>query len=91
MSEREIVEKTGIECRRYTERTLEDISLQATRQALEHAGRSPDEIGAVVFCTCTSTRLLPSIATWLRAAGLEGVISKRRDSIYQPGERSAGW
>jgi 3-oxoacyl-[acyl-carrier-protein] synthase III len=65
MTAHDIVEKTGIECRRYTERTLEDISLQATRRALEHAGRSPDEIGAVVFCTCTSTRLMPSIAAWL--------------------------
>jgi hypothetical protein len=25
----------------------------------------------------------------VRAAGLEGVIAKRRDSVYQPGERSA--
>ena len=65
MSSHEIVEKTGIECRLYTERALEDISLQAARRALEHAGRSPDEIGAVICCTCTSTRLLPSIATWL--------------------------
>jgi 3-oxoacyl-[acyl-carrier-protein] synthase III len=65
MSARDIVEKTGIECRRYTERTLEDISLRAARRALEHAGRSPDEIGAVVLCTCTSTRLMPSIAAWL--------------------------
>jgi len=65
MSARDIVEKTGIECRRYTERTLEDISLEAARRALEHAGRSPDEIGAVVFCTCTSTRLIPSVAAWL--------------------------
>ena len=27
----------------------------------------------------------------LRAAGLEGVIAKRRDSTYQPGERSNDW
>ncbi|MFL6605699.1 MAG: non-homologous end-joining DNA ligase [Steroidobacteraceae bacterium] len=27
----------------------------------------------------------------VRAAGLEGVIAKRKDSIYQPGERSADW
>jgi hypothetical protein len=27
----------------------------------------------------------------LRAAGLEGVIAKRKDSIYQPGERSGDW
>jgi len=27
----------------------------------------------------------------LRAAGIEGVIAKRRDSTYQPGERSRAW
>jgi bifunctional non-homologous end joining protein LigD len=27
----------------------------------------------------------------VRAAGLEGVIAKRKDSIYQPGERSGDW
>src|SRR6267154_1458834 len=65
MSGRETIEKMGIECRRYTQRPVEDISLEATRRALEHAGRNPDEIGAVVCCTCTSTRPLPSIATWI--------------------------
>jgi len=65
MSARQIVEKTGIECRRYTKGMLEDISLQAARCALAHAGRSPDEIGAVVFCSCTNSRLMPSIAAWL--------------------------
>ncbi len=65
MSAQEIVDKTGIECRLYTERSLEDISLQAARRALAHAGREPDEIGAVICCTCTSTRLIPSIATWI--------------------------
>jgi len=42
MSAQEIVDKTGIECRLYTERSLEDISLQAARRALAHAGREPD-------------------------------------------------
>jgi bifunctional non-homologous end joining protein LigD len=27
----------------------------------------------------------------VRAVGLEGVIAKRKDSIYQPGERSSDW
>jgi bifunctional non-homologous end joining protein LigD len=27
----------------------------------------------------------------VRAAGLEGVIAKRKDSVYQPGEHSADW
>jgi 3-oxoacyl-[acyl-carrier-protein] synthase III len=33
--------------------------------ALEAAGRAPEEIGAVIFCSCTSTKLIPSVATWL--------------------------
>jgi 3-oxoacyl-(acyl-carrier-protein) synthase III len=65
MSAEEIRAKTGIESRAYTSRTLEDLALQAARAALAHAGRGPEEIGAVLFCTCTSTRLIPSVATWL--------------------------
>ena len=65
MTADEIREKTGIEERLYTERRLEHISLQAAREALEGAGREPEEIGAVIFCSCTSTRLIPSVATWL--------------------------
>jgi 3-oxoacyl-(acyl-carrier-protein) synthase III len=65
MTADEIREKTGIEQRLYTERRLEHISLQAARAALVGAGRRPEEIGSVIFCSCTSTRLIPSVATWL--------------------------
>jgi 3-oxoacyl-(acyl-carrier-protein) synthase III len=65
MSAEEIRTKTGIEVRRYTERTLEEIALDAAQAALEKAERGPEEIGAVVFCSCTSTRTMPSVATWL--------------------------
>jgi 3-oxoacyl-[acyl-carrier-protein] synthase-3 len=65
MTADEIQEKTGIDARLYTARRLEHISLQAARAALEGAGRRPEEIGAVIFCSCTSTRLIPSVATWL--------------------------
>ena len=65
MSAHEISAKTGIEQRLYTERALEDIALEAAQAALAHAGREPQEIGAVIFCSCTSTRMLPSVATWL--------------------------
>jgi 3-oxoacyl-(acyl-carrier-protein) synthase III len=65
MSAQEITDKTGIESRVYTSRPLEDLALQAARAALQHAGRRPEEIGAVLFCTCTSSRLIPSAATWL--------------------------
>jgi len=65
MTADEIREKTGIEARRYTARDLEIIAYGAAAAALEAAGRSPEEIAAVVFCSCTSTRALPSVATWL--------------------------
>ncbi|MEK7714093.1 MAG: 3-oxoacyl-[acyl-carrier-protein] synthase III C-terminal domain-containing protein, partial [candidate division NC10 bacterium] len=65
MTAKEIEEKTGILERRYTERDLDHIALLAAERALERAGRRPEEIGAVLFCSCTSTRMMPSLATWL--------------------------
>ena len=65
MAADEISRKTGIEQRLYTSGSLEEMALGAAEAALEHAGRRPEEIGAVIFCTCTSTRLIPSVATWI--------------------------
>jgi 3-oxoacyl-(acyl-carrier-protein) synthase III len=65
MTADEIRQKTGILERRYTELDLDHLSLLAARQALAKAGRAPEEIGAVLFCSCTSTRVMPSVATWL--------------------------
>ncbi len=65
MTAAEISHKTGIEERRYTARDLSDISLEAARAALQHAGVGPAEVGAVLFCSCTSHRMMPSMATWL--------------------------
>ena len=65
MSAAEIAAKTGIESRCYTAGGLEQLALDAAVSALNRANRSPEEIGAVIFCTCTNTRLLPSAATWL--------------------------
>ena len=65
MTADDISRKTGIEARLYTEKDLEHISLAAAVAALERAGRRADEIGAVLFCSCTSTRLIPSVATWI--------------------------
>ena len=65
MSAEEIADKTGIERRRYTAEPLENIALEAARAAMKHAGRGPEEIGAVLFCSCTSNRLIPSAATWI--------------------------
>lgn len=61
----EIREKTGIEQRRYTSLTMEELALRAAQAALAKARRGPDEIGAVLVCTCTSSRLIPSVATYI--------------------------
>ena len=61
----EIEEKTGIRQRLYTQLELDHISLLAAQAALARSGRAPEEIGAVVFCSCTSVRMMPSLATWL--------------------------
>jgi 3-oxoacyl-(acyl-carrier-protein) synthase III len=65
MTADEIFQKTGIESRRYTVRTQEEMGLAAAKAALAHSGRGPEEIGAVLVCTCTSTRIVPSVATWI--------------------------
>ncbi len=65
MSADDISSKTGIEQRMYTARGLDEISLDAAVAALKHAGRKAEEIGAVIFCSCTSHRMMPSMATWL--------------------------
>ena len=65
MSADEISTKTGIEQRRYTSREPEELALPAARAALAKSGRSREEIGAVLVSTCTSNRLIPSIACWL--------------------------
>ncbi|GAC1324377.1 MAG: hypothetical protein NVSMB13_05680 [Mycobacteriales bacterium] len=61
----EIRDKTGIEQRRYSSRSLEELGLQAAEAALVKAQREPEEIGAVLVCTCTSSRLIPSVATYI--------------------------
>lgn len=65
MSADEIREKTGIEQRLYTQLPLEEIGLRAAEAALAKSGRRPEEVAALLFCTCTSTRLIPSMATWM--------------------------
>ncbi|MGH7262467.1 MAG: 3-oxoacyl-ACP synthase III family protein [Candidatus Rokuibacteriota bacterium] len=65
MTAEEILEKTGISERLYTELDLDHIALLATQAAMEKSGRRPEEIGAVLFCSCTSAKMMPSLATWL--------------------------
>ena len=65
MTVEEIRHKTGIEQRLYTELDLDQMALLAAQRALEKSGRRAEEIGAVLFCSCTSVKMMPSLATWL--------------------------
>jgi 3-oxoacyl-[acyl-carrier-protein] synthase III len=65
MTADEIRAKTGIAQRVYSELDLETMALLAAEAALDKSGRRPEEISAVIVCSCTSTRGCPSIAAWL--------------------------
>jgi len=65
MTADEISYKTGIETRMYSARGLDEMALDAATAALERSGRGAEEIGAVIFCSCTNHRSMPSMATWL--------------------------
>lgn len=65
MSAEQITAKTGIQQRRYTSREPEQLALQAALAALAKSGRGPEEIGAVLVSTCTSSRQIPAMACWL--------------------------
>ncbi|HMB33998.1 MAG TPA: 3-oxoacyl-[acyl-carrier-protein] synthase III C-terminal domain-containing protein [Methylomirabilota bacterium] len=65
MTVEEIRKKTGIEERVYTELDLDHMALLAAQGALTKSGHRPEEIGAVLFCSCTSVKMMPSLATWL--------------------------
>ena len=65
MTSEEIEDKTGIRQRLYTELDLDHMSLLAAQKALAKSGRRPEEIGAVLVCSCTSAKMMPSLATWL--------------------------
>jgi 3-oxoacyl-[acyl-carrier-protein] synthase III len=65
MTADEIEEKTGIRQRLYSDLDLDHMALLAAQGALDKARRTPEEIGAVLFCSCTSAKMMPSLATWL--------------------------
>src|SRR5207245_4794539 len=78
MTAEEIHLKTGIAQRLYTDLDLDHLALMAARRALEKSGRRPGEIGAVVFCSCTSAKMMPSVATWL--SGQLGIFQPHASS-----------
>ena len=65
MTAGDIAAKTGIQQRRYTSREPEQLAIHAVSAALAKSGVAAEEIGAVLVSTCTSNRLIPSMACWL--------------------------
>jgi 3-oxoacyl-[acyl-carrier-protein] synthase-3 len=65
MSADQITAKTGIRERRYSSHSPEELALRAARAALAKSGSAAEEIGAVLVCTSSSSRLIPPMACWL--------------------------
>jgi DNA ligase D-like protein (predicted ligase) len=65
---------------------LTSLPLSERRKLLEKMLRTDDHIGLSVVSNKSDEML-----AFVREHGLEGVVAKRRDSIYQPGKRSGLW
>ena len=62
-----IVERTGIHQRHIAEgQTTSELAEKAARQAIEMAGKSPDDIDLIVFATTTPDLVFPSTACLLQ-------------------------
>ncbi|WP_269458645.1 beta-ketoacyl-ACP synthase III [Sterolibacterium denitrificans] len=63
-----IVERTGIRARHLAAEgvTSSDLALEASRRALEAAGRLPDEVDLIVYATSTPDFIFPSSAAILQ-------------------------
>ncbi len=66
-----IRERTGIGERRFSaagnpDETNSSLGTVAARNALEMAGRTPEDIDQIIYATCSPDTLLPSTACWLQ-------------------------
>ncbi len=71
-----IRERTGIERRHVAakDEVTSDLALKATQRALKAAGKTPQDIELIVFCTVTGDQVMPSSACELQhKLGLPGV------------------
>ena len=61
-----IRERTGIERRHFAAegQTTSDMAARAARQALAMAGRTAEDVDAIVLATSTPDLTFPSAATW---------------------------
>jgi len=66
-----IRERTGIVERRISRvdneaETNSSLGARAAQEALEMAGRKPDDIDQIIYATCSPDTILPSTACWLQ-------------------------
>jgi bifunctional non-homologous end joining protein LigD len=72
----------------YGGRDLQRLPLHQRKTALEEVGKAfaePVRLAAVLDAD------LPSLLAEIRRRGLEGLVAKRKDSIYEAGKRSGSW
>jgi 3-oxoacyl-[acyl-carrier-protein] synthase-3 len=67
-----IRERTGVVERRIADRNNEaernsSMAAKAAMQALEMAGKKPEDIDAIFYATCTPDTMIPSASCWLQA------------------------
>ncbi|WP_029895467.1 beta-ketoacyl-ACP synthase III [Desulfohalovibrio reitneri] len=73
-----IVTRTGIKERHVVApgQTASDLALQASRQALDEAGLTPDDLSHIIVATCTPDTFTPACACHLeRKLGISGKIA----------------
>ena len=87
MTADEILAKTGIEQRRYTAQSLEEIALQAAQAALAHSGRGPEEIGR---CCSAPAPVAGSFPRW-RPGSRVSWASTRPTPPATSSRRAPGW
>jgi len=66
-----ISERTGIKSRRICDLTNEaernsSLGLKAALQAMEMAGKKPEDIDQILYATCTPDTLIPTTGCWLQ-------------------------
>jgi bifunctional non-homologous end joining protein LigD len=70
-------------------RSVMDQPLSARRSLLE--ARVLSNLAEPVGCSCRLDAPLPALIQSVRAQGLEGLVAKRPDSLYEAGRRSGAW
>jgi ATP-dependent DNA ligase len=66
---------------------LTQLPLSKRREVLESVVKTSDHVGLSQVADKTSAQML----RFVRSYGLEGVVAKRADSVYQPGLRTGLW